>query len=610
MRMKTVFLNLKKSRWLLLTLFALFVGGGSAWGDEITVNDGTGTNQYLPVFGNYVDTKNTVSEFIIPKATLENIDGATISGMTFYLSKPKDGAWGSAEFEVYMKEVAATTYSSASANTEGSNTVVYAGSLDGSQSTMGVTFSNNYTYNGGNLLVGFKVTTAGSWKGTYFYGVSQSYGTYTAFHYATSNQSGKDSFLPKVTFTYTPGAGVVAKPQNVTAGSIAVTGATINWDAVDGADSYELSCSTSSTEPAEEGSYTSVNTNSYILTGLTGGTTYYVYIRTIKGDDKSKWSTVCSFTPGVLTINNVSTTTNNYVPIYGNYMDDHSRSQFIMPKASLASLAGTQITKIVFYGTASTVSKFNNKTFDVYLKEVDDATISSLSEWASLEQVYSGNLTISDGKMTITLDEGFDYSGDKNLLIGINQTDDDSDYTSTTWTGVSATGASVGGYGSSINQQNFLPQTTFFFAPQTASVKKPKNFDDSATTTTTATLGWTNGSDETAWQIAYSTDTDFDPNTEGTKVAVDANPYTLTGLTAGTTYYAYIRAKKAEEYSDWSNKADFTTLSAVPVIELSAMSHNFGLVSDADAQALTLTISNTGGAALTGLTVLPVLASQ
>ena len=594
------------SRWLLLTLLTFLVGVSPAWAETKTVNDGTETNQYLPVFGNYVDTQNTTSEFIIPAERLEDITGATLSSMTFYLSTSQTGAWGSAVFEVYLKEVSATSYASATANSEGSKTVVYTGSLDGSQSTMDVAFSNNYTYNGGNLLVGFKVTTAGTWKGTYFYGEAMSYGTNCAFHYATSNQSGRDSFLPKVTFTYTPGAGVVKKPTNVIASSITSNSATIGWDAVDGADSYELSCSTSSAEPAEEGSYTPVNANSYSLTGLTGGTLYYVYVRTIKGGDKSKWSTVCSFTPGTLTVNNVSTTTNNYVPIYGNYMDDHSRSQFILPKASLSSLSGTQITKIIFYGSASNTAKFANKTFDVYMEEVDDASISSLSDWATLEQVYSGNLTIIDGKMTVILDEGFDYSGDKNLLIGINQTDDNSDYTSTTWTGVSATGASMGGYGSSINQCNFLPQTTFYFAPQTATVKKPKNLAASATATTTATLSWTDGEDGlTEWQIAYSTATDFNPDSEGTKVAANANPFSLTELTSATTYYAYVRAKKGEEYSGWSNKAEFTTLSAVPVITLSTTSYNFGMVSDADAQALTLTISNTGGAALTGLTVTP-----
>jgi hypothetical protein len=80
-------------------------------------------------------------------------------------------------------------------------------------------------------------------------------------------------------------------------------------------------------------------------------------------------------------------------------------------------------------------------------------------------------------------------------------------------------------------------------------------------------LGWTDGEDGlTEWQIAYSTDTDFNPDSEGTKVAANANPFTLTELTAATTYYAYVRAKKGEEYSGWSNKAEFTTLSAVPMV--------------------------------------------
>lgn len=602
----------RRSRWLLpvVMLFALLTSANPAWGDEFIVNGTTTTtNTYIPLEGNYADTNGSRSEFILPESALEGMVG-NITQMSFELVSTTSFT---ATYQVYLKIVDNTefvyeNYKRYFAGIEGSTTV-YEGVLNGSSTTLNIEFNQNggsFNYTGGNLLVGFLVTTKGSYESTSFKGVSGSY--CALYSHSNGSPTGDNvNFLPKVTFTYTPsGAVVVPKPKNVTAGSITATGATIGWDVVDGADSYELSCSTSSVEPDEEGIYTSVNTNSYNLTGLTGGTLYYVYVRTIKGGDKSKWSTVCSLTPGTLTINNVSTTTNNYVPIYGNYMDDHSRSQFVLPKASLTSLSGTQITKIVFYGTANNTAKFANKTFDVYMKEVDDAFISTLSDWASLEQVYSGNLTIIDGKMTIILDEGFDYSGDKNLLIGLNQTDDDKDYTYTEWTGISATGASMGGYGSSISQQNFLPQTTFYFAPQTATVKKPKNLAASATATTTATLGWTDGEDGlTEWQIAYSTATDFNPDSEGTKVAADANPFTLTELTAATTYYAYVRAKKAEEYSSWSNKAEFTTLSAVPIIELSTTNHNFGMVSDADAQALTLTISNTGGAALTGLTVTP-----
>lgn len=603
MRMKDYF-NLRKSKWLLLTLLTMIVGGvNSAWADELTVNDGTNTNQYIPVFGNYVDTQNTISEFIIPADRLEDLTGGTISGMTFYLSSPQSGAWGSAVFEVYMKEVTATSYESTSANTEGTNTVVYSGSLDGSQSTMAVSFYNNYVYGGGNLLVGFKVTTTGTYKGTYFYGESQAYGSNNAFHYATSSQSGRDSFLPKVTFTYTAGVGVLKKPSSVTAGNVTMNSATISWTAGGDETSWEISCSTSAEEPAADGSYTTVNTNSYELTGLTSGTTYYVYVRAVDGDNKSKWSSVCSFTPGVLTINNTSTTTNEYVPIYGYDMDNYKvKSQFVLPASSLASLNGTQITKIVFYGTDSR-SALSSNTFDVYMAEVNDANISSLVDWSTLETVYSGSLSISDGKMTIALPDGFDYSGG-NLLIGFLQTGGTS-WTNFSWTGVSATGTALSG-SSSVSQRNFLPQMSFYYAAQTTTVKKPKNLAASDVATTTAVLSWTDGEEGlTAWQIAYSTDADFNPDTEGTKVAAAANPFTLTELTAATTYYAYVRAKKGEDYSAWSNKVEFTTLSAVPVMVLSTTSINFGVVSDAEAQAQTFTVTNEGGAAMNAFSVKP-----
>lgn len=88
--------------------------------------------------------------------------------------------------------------------------------------------------------------------------------------------------------------------------------------------------------------------------------------------------------------------------------------------------------------------------------------------------------------------------------------------------------------------------------------KKPSSFEVSSTTATSARLTWTVGRDETAWQIAYSTKEGFTPNTEGAKVAVTENPYTLSGLTEGVTYYAYVRSNYNGNYSDWSNKIEIT----------------------------------------------------
>jgi len=87
--------------------------------------------------------------------------------------------------------------------------------------------------------------------------------------------------------------------------------------------------------------------------------------------------------------------------------------------------------------------------------------------------------------------------------------------------------------------------------------KRPKNLSVSSFDSSSATLTWDNGSDETAWEIAYSTKEDFDPKTEGIKIPVTENPYTLTGLIDGVTYYAYVRSNYGGNYSEFSNKISF-----------------------------------------------------
>ena len=88
--------------------------------------------------------------------------------------------------------------------------------------------------------------------------------------------------------------------------------------------------------------------------------------------------------------------------------------------------------------------------------------------------------------------------------------------------------------------------------------KRPKNLSVSSFDSSSATLTWDNGSDETAWEIAYSTKENFNPKTEGIKIPVTNNPYTLTGLTDGVTYYAYVRSNYSGNYSEYSNKINFT----------------------------------------------------
>lgn len=91
---------------------------------------------------------------------------------------------------------------------------------------------------------------------------------------------------------------------------------------------------------------------------------------------------------------------------------------------------------------------------------------------------------------------------------------------------------------------------------------KPTNLACNSKTAHTATLSWTNGdAGQDAWQIAYSTEADFNPN-DVTPIDVTTNPYTITGLTPNTPYYAYVRANCGDPdgYSKWNNnKVAFTT---------------------------------------------------
>ena len=105
-----------------------------------------------------------------------------------------------------------------------------------------------------------------------------------------------------------------------------------------------------------------------------------------------------------------------------------------------------------------------------------------------------------------------------------------------------------------------------------------------ARTAHTATLTWTNGDAETDWQIVYSTESTFDPDV-ATPVDVTTKPYTLTGLNASTTYYAYVRANcGGGDESAWcTTKATFATVSgnqapSALAVDNATLTHNTATV--------------------------------
>lgn len=190
-----------KRKLLFGLVLALMGVVNSVSADELTVYDGTATNQYIPVYGYYADAYQK-TEFIMPAEDLQAMNGASITGLKFYANSAT-ASWGNAVFQIFVKEVDATQLTTF-LGTEGATTV-YTGSLSVSSSNMEITFSNEYTYNGGNLLIGIFETTKGAYQSISFYGTSQDGQTAWRGYSSTSLDAVTGSaqyFLPKMTFTY------------------------------------------------------------------------------------------------------------------------------------------------------------------------------------------------------------------------------------------------------------------------------------------------------------------------------------------------------------------------------------------------------------------------
>ena len=172
----------------------------TAYGDTLTVHDGTATSGYVPVEGTWADAY-LKCEYVLPASELTAMNGQGIFDMTWYLSSPAATSW-TGTFQVFLKEVADTTIS-AYAGTEGA-TVVYEGTLDGRAAALKVEFSTPYLYNGGNLLVGVYQVVDGIYKSAEFLGKTVN-GASVQGHNGTSIDSApanQRDFLPKTTFTY------------------------------------------------------------------------------------------------------------------------------------------------------------------------------------------------------------------------------------------------------------------------------------------------------------------------------------------------------------------------------------------------------------------------
>lgn len=341
--------------------------------------------------------------------------------------------------------------------------------------------------------------------------------------------------------------------------------ATLGWDAVDGAEAYQVCLN------GDKDNLITVTTNSCTIPDLLPNTTYKFKVRSLKvlnlngsySYGLSEWSTENRFITTYdkwITVGNGSTTLVE-TPVYGWYVNYLQKNQFIFPASDLSIPTGNYITRLHFYADEPSVS-LGNPQFEVYVGEVDKSYFldnDDFFDWNTLTRVYKGSVSIDSYSMDIVFDDSYQYQGG-NLIIGFNQTET-VHYSyghNTLWFGDQATGTlgsqttypSHYSYPGQSSYGFYLPKTTIYYSQK--NIARPADLDYTLTQGdgSVATLSWTEKGTATSWEICLNDD-------EENLIEAESNPFTLTDLTPETRYTVKIRSVNGEDRSLWSEPVSF-----------------------------------------------------
>lgn len=185
----------------IFTLMAVAAIALAAQAAQLTVADGTDTNQYIPFRAAYFNYPPYFGQVIYPAGQLTQLEGKNITGLTFYIANEGGSVMNGGELSFFLGVVDVSEYSTVSPFRIPESNLTLVGTLPMTQgeSQIAVNFDTPFAYAGGNLALMVKVTQAGTVSGTgSFYGVKTSvpsavYG---------GNQYFTEQFYPKTTFTY------------------------------------------------------------------------------------------------------------------------------------------------------------------------------------------------------------------------------------------------------------------------------------------------------------------------------------------------------------------------------------------------------------------------
>ena len=382
-------------------------------------------------------------------------------------------------------------------------------------------------------------------------------GSYIAFMVPRPTSGYNYGYVDNVTVELIPNC---PKPTHVTASNPTTTSLTLSWTENGTASNWVVEYGPAGFAHGAGNTVQVQGTPSTTITGLSASTTYDFYVKAdCGGGDESAWSAVSSGNTACGLITSMP-----YIESFDTY------------------------------GTGTTVyplcwSKINTYTSAdrPYVNATHYDGVGSLYFFAGTSGTYNIAITpefsssIPVNGMTATFMYRCTYTSDR-LIVGVmSSTTDASTFvpvdtihvsSTSTWYPQTVSFANYTGNGHYVAFKNaYTTQSGYGYidnlvitldssiTPNTCLA--PTGVTASNVTQTSATITWTAGGTETAWELQYKTAA---ASNWSNAINVTGTPsYNLTGLTAGTQYQVRVHAVcSATETSNWSGIATFTTSQA------------------------------------------------
>ncbi|MBR1804442.1 MAG: carboxypeptidase regulatory-like domain-containing protein [Muribaculaceae bacterium] len=445
--------------------------------DYLTVADGTSTNGNAPINSMWWDTSGTNTQVIYAEDLLSAMKGGKILGVHYYVAN--NGTQFSGGKANILAGITENTEFSLYGTTDIEGLEVVAADITAPEvgsMEFEYMFDEPLDYNGGNLVIEFKVTEAGGYGNTQYYGTQPGY---VMVSRGTAYQ-----FMPKTTFIYeleakeydarvAPATLDFGKLMPGTEAELTFTisnkGLNAFTPAVSGIEApfsttYQASelasdenvAVTVKFAPAEVGNYTGTVT---VDCGQAGS-----FEVALNGKCSTEQEiTVCD-----------GEDTDRYTPIYTAYFDTkNTYTQTIYPAELLQDIEGLQITGLKFYPKEA--MGVQNATHVLSVGETEQTTFTRESSIAVPTDLITGltdvcTLTLVGGEneLVYEFDTPYTYNGGNlalNTLVTVA-----GKYAHTFFYGVSKDYGTAycdwGGSGKNTMEQ-FLPKMTIMYQPAT-----------------------------------------------------------------------------------------------------------------------------------------------